>query len=201
MASTMFSGCSNLQSVAGDIFAASASLADASSMFSGCTSLQTVPAALFANCPALSNAQRMFESSGVTDGGVLLALAGKNLAANGMDYCLYNAQGIAEIAEADWTGITFASYNLSNYSYVFYGMNGLRRVTVPADVQFLSYGAIPSTVDWVEFKAATPPGVNSSTLTGSYPVYVPDGAVDTYKAAPGWDMYADRIAAVSERNV
>lgn len=37
--------------------------------------------------------------------------------------------------------------------------------------------------------------------TNSCPIYVPDAAVNTYKTAPVWSDYADRITGISNRVV
>ena len=54
---------------------------------------------------------------------------------------------------------------------------------------------------WITLEGTTPPtlGENAFTNTNNCPIYVPDAVVDTYKAAPGWSTYADRITGVSNK--
>ena len=56
-------------------------------------------------------------------------------------------------------------------------------------------------VPYVMVKAVTPPTCASQPFGGSgvsYPIYVPDEAVETYKVATNWNTYADRIKGISE---
>jgi hypothetical protein len=96
---------------------------------------------------------------------------------------------------------------LTNMMYGFlYFCQFLQTAVIPAGINNFSYAAFYGcmSLQWVEFKDVTPGVVDSQFLGGiqtGFVIYVPDGAVDAYKAAPGWDAYADRIVAVSERNV
>jgi len=58
-------------------------------------------------------------------------------------------------------------------------------------------------LEYIEFQATTPPVFNSSDLfTDSKPgvvIYVPDSAVDAYKAVPQLSAYVDKILPVSEK--
>lgn len=54
---------------------------------------------------------------------------------------------------------------------------------------------------YVMVKAVTPPTCASQPFGGSgvsYPIYVPDEAVEAYKAANGWSTFASRIKGISE---
>lgn len=56
-------------------------------------------------------------------------------------------------------------------------------------------------VPYVMVKAVTPPTCSSQPFGGSgvtYPIYVPDEAVEAYKAALNWNTYASRIKGISE---
>ena len=58
-------------------------------------------------------------------------------------------------------------------------------------------------LDWIEFKSTTPPIFASSNMfsgaSSDWVIYVPDSAVDTYKAVEQLVPYADRILPVSAR--
>ena len=44
--------------------------------------------------------------------------------------------------------------------------------------------------------AITPPTLNGSVFSGTYPIYVPSGSVEAYKSESSWASYADRIQAI-----
>jgi hypothetical protein len=166
-----------------------------------CANLEAISDTLFANNP-IKDAKYLFVGTHITSAGILRCFAGKSLNYDGMDYIFSSAHYITEITEEDLTGITFSSYSLNNYNYAFSSIGGLRRMTVPADVQYLGQYAIGvNNLEWVEFKATTPPGITATTFGIGYPIYVPDSAVDDYKAASVWSDLADRIFGVSERPV
>ena len=75
------------------------------------------------------------------------------------------------------TNITIPSSVTSIGSYAFDGCNGLTSITI---------------------NRTTPPTLGSGVFsyTNNAPIYVPAGAVETYKAADGWSNYADRISAI-----
>jgi hypothetical protein len=165
-----------------------------------CANLEAISDTLFANNP-IKDAKYLFGNTHITSAGILRCFAGKSLNYDGMSYIFNSAHYITEITEEDLTGITFSSYGLDNYNYAFSSMSSLQHMTVPADVQYLGQYAISgSNIEWVEFKGTTPPGITTTTFGNSdYPIYVPDSAVDTYKAASVWSNLADRILPVSER--
>lgn len=53
--------------------------------------------------------------------------------------------------------------------------------------------------DWVALHALTPPTCDSYVFNSNATIYVPDEAVDTYKAATGFKDMADRIKPLSEK--
>ena len=44
----------------------------------------------------------------------------------------------------------------------------------------------------------TPPTYGSGAISGTFPIYVPDGSVETYKTASGWSNIASRIFPISD---
>ena len=98
-------------------------------------------------------------------------------------------------------------------SSTFNFRGGFRSITIPTTCTRLSdrcFGSQDSdaqanySMQWVEFKATTPPTIGSSIfaiqdfLNGAY-IYVPDEAVDTYKAVSNLSRYASYIKPVSEK--
>lgn len=61
--------------------------------------------------------------------------------------------------------------------YAFYGISSILSLTIPI---------------------ATPPTIGNSVFSGTYPIYVPAEAVETYKATTRWSSLASRIFAIEE---
>lgn len=54
-------------------------------------------------------------------------------------------------------------------------------------------------ISCVVLRATTPPTLgNANAFSGSYPIYVPDASVTTYKAANNWSALASRIFPISD---
>jgi len=72
-------------------------------------------------------------------------------------------------------------------------------ITIPASVQTIGYRAFWNcgSITSITMLATTPPQMNGESFNGtlSYPIYVPAGSVDTYKAASSWSNIASRIFA------
>lgn len=114
-------------------------------------------------------------------------------------------------------------------NYMFRNCTGLVDVHIPQGIKILSVGmfydasnirsaSFPSSITNIYadtfhgangiqelmFEGTTPPtlhnaanALGSTTLT--FPIYVPDSAVEAYKAATTWAGYASRIKGISER--
>lgn len=87
-----------------------------------------------------------------------------------------------------------------------FSANGsLKSVRFGANVTRIWYNAFGgcSACEEMIFEGDTPPLLNATAPLGSknytFPIYVPDSAVNTYKAASNWDGYASRIKGISER--
>ena len=70
-------------------------------------------------------------------------------------------------------------------------------LVIPSAVERIDRGAITSASGYVRFMGTTPPTISleESNLAGSYPIYVPDSAVDAYRTA--YPSIASRIQAWS----
>ena len=82
----------------------------------------------------------------------------------------------------------------------FDGCTSLKNITIPGNVIFIGYGSFAECNNLINVfcKCITPPHIDS-TLTFSKETYytrkfyVPRASVDAYKAADGWNEYADAI--------
>lgn len=89
----------------------------------------------------------------------------------------------------------------------FYESYGLTALTIPSSVTTIGGSAFINCSNLTEliFEGTTPPTLSGSSALGqtnySFPIYVPDGAVNDYKVATNWVSYASRIKGISERNV
>lgn len=74
-------------------------------------------------------------------------------------------------------------------------------------LQYVELGERCASIGWCTFRncpihtliihATTPPSMTDTTLASSANIYVPDNAVDAYKAASGWSGRAARIYPIS----
>ena len=77
--------------------------------------------------------------------------------------------------------------------------SGLTSVTIPNSVTSIGKNAFfgCSGLTSVTIEAETPPVLPFASyvfdITSNYPIYVPCNAVNAYKSAPTWNLYADRI--------
>ena len=75
-------------------------------------------------------------------------------------------------------------------------------VTIGSGITTIGYESFYqcSAITSVIIEATTPPELTNPTLSdwfpGNYPIYVPSGSVDAYKAAANWSDYASRIQAI-----
>lgn len=84
--------------------------------------------------------------------------------------------------------------------YAFKACYSLSNITIPTNVTSIGIEAFKdcSSLSSVTINAATPPSLGSSVFYGvnaSLQIKVPSGSVDTYKAASGWSVYADKIVS------
>ena len=78
----------------------------------------------------------------------------------------------------------------------------LKSVTIPQKVTSIASAAFGvNTLTEIIFLGSTPPTVADGGLAGnlSFPIYVPDDAVEAYKAALTTNNYASRVKPISER--
>lgn len=116
-----------------------------------------------------------------------------------IQYLLYSANLSSSIEAEHIEDIDFSTDDMT---YMIFALSrGLSYIVFPEN--FTCFGTVTgnsSNIQWVELKATTPP-----TMTGPYdlgssgPIYVPDSAVNAYKAATNWSSYASRIFGVSEK--
>ena len=81
----------------------------------------------------------------------------------------------------------------------FYDCTGISAVTIGTGIREIGSSAFFSSkpnITSVTIKATTPPSVDNSSLPSIYPlcpIYVPRNSVSTYKSAPSWSSFVDRI--------
>ncbi len=102
----------------------------------------------------------------------------------------FNASSLAEI--------TFPAGLRSIDGYSLRGTK-LTKLVVPAGVTSIgSQAFIISSLTTVVMLGTTPPSTNSNNFTSGRYYYVPDDAIDTYKAASVWSTYTSYIKPMSE---
>lgn len=86
----------------------------------------------------------------------------------------------------------------------FYECTNLMTLTVPSSVIQIGNSAFErcGMMRYIWMNSSTPPSLGNGAfdMTNDCPIYVPDGAVETYKAANKWSEYSDRIKGQSEYN-
>jgi hypothetical protein len=88
-------------------------------------------------------------------------------------------------------------------NYAFSYCSSLTSIDLPEGLTSIDYGAFQGcgSLAVLVSRNTSPPAFESSALTDTSAgllIYVPDGSVDTYKAASGWSGYASQIKALSE---
>ena len=98
------------------------------------------------------------------------------------------------------TSVTIGSGVTSIGNSAFTYCSGMTSVTIGGGVTSIGKYAFYECRNLINItvEATTPPvlGTYAFSATGSFPIYVPSGSVDTYKAASGWSVYASRIQAI-----
>lgn len=91
---------------------------------------------------------------------------------------------------------------ISNSTFAY---SQLETIILPSTVTSFGnnvfYASTELYLEYIVIKATTPPTISSTTFANSNNciIYVPDSAVNTYKAANNWSALASRIKGVSER--
>jgi hypothetical protein len=104
------------------------------------------------------------------------------------------------------TSLEIEDLNLPNLETLgqnaFYGVK-IKKLVLGSGVTTIGQSAIRNTngLELLVVMAETPPALGSGSITGGYPIYVPDASVTAYREASGWNDYADRIYPISEYGV
>ncbi|MDR1115104.1 MAG: leucine-rich repeat domain-containing protein, partial [Tannerella sp.] len=170
--SSLFYGCNQLESVPEHLFKDSDNITSAISVFQNCSSLTSIPSNLFSETckPRITFFNSFFQSC-----------------------------GISHIVESDLTGFNLNSNNMS--TSLFDNCPNLLDAVIPPNMTYIANRCFYNTsFNWIEFKSPVPPTLASTTnFDRNYPIYVPDDAVDAYRAAANWVNFASRILPVSQR--
>ena len=159
----------------------------------------TIGVGLFKNCTTLSNA-------------IILG------ARNTLDEtfyncynCYFNLPSILTVTNGAFYGNT-KLLDLTKFpdvvtigSNAFNGCTGLTSLTIPTSVTSIGANAFANCTSLtdINLSVTTPPtlaNANAFANTNNCPIYVPDAAVATYKAASGWSDLESRIYGVSDKD-
>jgi hypothetical protein len=191
----------SLTTVPEGLFAYNPLIENAESLFSECTALETVPEDLFEFQQNLKSVYRIFYNSGLKE--IPLELFANSDLIEKFHYAFAYTQ-ITDVPDGLILKINAGS-NV-NVDAIFYACSKLKTAIVPATVckfgDAFFYGC--NALEWVEIKSTTPPEASSSLFdysqgAAAYPIYVPDAALNDYKAATGFVGYASRIFPVSQK--
>lgn len=80
---------------------------------------------------------------------------------------------------------------------------GLKSFTIPKSVTSIGKNCFVTgsrALEWVKCLATTPPAIgdNAFDTEADFPIYVPSGALDTYKARQGWSDYQHRLLPLDD---
>ena len=93
--------------------------------------------------------------------------------------------------------------NLTTVEYQAFAQTKLDSITYPASLTTMGGSELSDTTTprWAKCLATTPPtGCNAWSFKngGTYPIYVPDESLTTYKTASGWSSYSSRLFPLSQ---
>jgi hypothetical protein len=195
---SLFSYCTNLTTVPVDLFDKNPLLEYASSLFYNCSKLESVNGNLFSNCPDLKGLDNMFYGSGLKT--LPAALLSHSSAIRGINYLFTNSKLVS--VPGNFT-IANISQNVS-INCLFYNCPLLETADIHESWSRLGdqwFCYCPS-MRWVKVRSTAPPQMGyyvfGSSENPQFPIYVPDEAINDYKAATGWIDYANRIFPLSQ---
>lgn len=202
LSASAFNGCkaltridlSRVVTIGGDAFNGCNALADIVSLES-VTSMGTYA---FWNCKALTSAISMPNVKTIPNGAFspapIVSLNAPQVTSIGSS-AFKNCKALASVSDM--------SRVVTIGGDAFNGCDAITSPIILEDVTSIGSYAfwLCKGVPYVMVKAVTPPTCASQPFGGSgvsYPIYVPDEAVEAYKAATNWNTYADRIKGISE---
>ena len=168
------------------------------SKFSNCTSLKEIPSGLFDNCTAVTSFNYCFNyCSSLKE--IPSGLFDNCTAVTSFESCFSNCTSLNEIPSGLFDNCTA----VTSFNYCFYYCTSLLVGFIPfAKLSSANYGHIYDSCQKLSILIAnseTPVTLNSSFPNNAgLKIYVPDAAIDTYKAATNWSAFADKIVGFSE---
>ncbi|HCC51131.1 MAG TPA: hypothetical protein DEQ30_03005 [Porphyromonadaceae bacterium] len=199
----MFQNCPNIETVPYGYFYTAVNIGRADNLFYGCTKLVVSDPEMLKNSMLLYRIPYGLYQTATTNAEVIRMLENKpalNLFECFMTGTLIEnvlAEYLENIQTTGWSSVTSRGFigNCPN----------LKTAVIPENFQFIgtyTFYNLPS-CEWIEFKATTPPSADATIISQDIPVvYVPDMAVNAYKAATGFSGYVaagGTIKGVSER--
>ena len=187
-----------LQYVGKDIFKNARFTTDFGGFFFECSSLKEIPSGLFDNCTAVTSFGSCFEScSSLTE--IPSGLFDNCTAVTSFVSCFYSCYNLKEIPSGLFDNCTA----VTSFDRCFYYCRRLTIGFIPFDtLSGASYDSIYdgcSKLEKLIANSETPVSISYSIPNNSgLKIYVPDSAIDTYKAATNWSKFADKIVGFSE---
>ena len=167
-----------------------------SNAFSGCTNLETV------KLP--SNINNI--SSGIFVGCTSLrSVKIPNTMRSIPGYAFWKCTGLESIGVVD-SGASIELPDSIHYigGQAFKNCTGLTSIELPENITYIGDEAFRdcSGLTSITINSPVPPECEYGNYTAQFtntnecPIYVPEGKVETYKSAPGWETYASRIQKI-----
>ncbi|MDR1222607.1 MAG: leucine-rich repeat protein [Tannerella sp.] len=199
----MFYGCPNLETVPDGYFYTAINILNADNLFYGCTKLAVSDPEMLKNSTLMTRMISGLYQTATANAEVIRMLENKpalSLFEQFMHSTLIvdmPAEYLENIQTAGWSSVTARNF-ISNCP-------NLRTAVIPENFLYIGSRTFYNltSCEWIAFKATTPPSADVDIISQDVPVvYVPDAAVDTYKAATGFAGYitaGGTIKGISEK--
>ena len=128
-----------------------------------------------------------------------LVAGGKEITELVIPSTITEIRGYTFLKNLGLTSVTIPSGVASIGEYAFRDCSGLSSVTIPSSVTNIGFNAFAGFSEHasVIVMRETPPTIEGATFGNiskfDGTIYVPEGSVDAYKTAEGWDTYATKI--------
>ena len=104
---------------------------------------------------------------------------------------------VSKFIDRSITTVEFDNNITSIGYYAFYGCSSITSIIIPSGITSIGRNAFDSCTSLTSITclATTPPTLGSDAFnnTNNCPIYVPSGTLSTYRAAPIWLLFKDRI--------
>jgi hypothetical protein len=186
----MFYGCPNLETVPDGYFYTAINIRNADNLFYGCTKLAVSDPEMLKNSTLMTRMISGLSQTATANAEVIRML--ENKPALSLFEQFMNSTLIVDMPAEYLENIQAANWNSATARGFIANCPNLRTAVIPENFQFIGIYTFYDLIscEWIEFKATTPPSADANIISPNVPVvYVPDAAVDTYKAATGFARY------------